>query len=195
LIEGHDDGYSEGFTPSEYDHPSGYITPPPQEHAGFNPPPQAYPGGHYFPPPPQQQAEPAFPGNAEPYSPQNNQQNYNPYPAYNPADYPPASAHHPYEQTRGAYGESDATLGAPHPNDTFAGDPRYGASEDEAAAREREHELREDAREARRGREPEGRDPGNVSGSVPNTERGRANIGGGGVVEDQDAGTSMHGTR
>ncbi|OQO01135.1 hypothetical protein B0A48_13378 [Cryoendolithus antarcticus] len=194
-------------TYSDYDHPSGYIAPRHSD-AGYNRQggQSSYPGGMHFPPPPNAaQADPAYANaHADPFASNRDStaaaQNYSPYPAYNPADYPATGTTHPYEQTRGAYGESDATLGAPYPGqDTFAGDSRFAAPEDAAAQREREHEIREDAaaEEARhRGRD---RDPGNVSGSPvhvsdPAQQRGvEAAAAGGGVVnvgregEDQDA--------
>jgi hypothetical protein len=93
--------------------PQGYL--PPEQHAYQNQ--SAYPGGTYFPPPPTgeyaREAAPAAAADA-------------PYPAYNPADFAHGGTQ-PYPQTHGAYGDSEATLGAPYPNDTFAGDPRYQA--------------------------------------------------------------------
>jgi hypothetical protein len=174
------------------------ITPP--AHDPYNQTqPSNYPGGMNFPPPPNAAInEPAY-HNAQPdpYAAQRDAQNYNPYPAYNPATFPAGATHQPYEQSRGAYGESDATLGAPYPGgETFAGDSRYPTPEDAAVQREREHEHREDAQEARRGR-----DPGNVSGSssipMPVPEQAQhgyesqGGVGGGGGDVDQDAGTSL----
>lgn len=125
---------------------------------GYDQPQAAYPGGNYFPPPPVDQAYHP----ADPYAPQH-EGAYNPYPQYNPADYPPESSHAPYPQTRGAYGESDATLGAPYPNDTFEGDARYPA----------QHEPlprgRAESRSRSRSRDRRGRDPDNVSGNDPTT--------------------------
>jgi hypothetical protein len=165
------------------------------QEANYNQPQSTYPGSNYFPPPPgQAQVEPVYQNvHADPYGTNRDStaaaQDYSPYATYNPADYPPAGTHQPYEQTRGVYGESDATLGAPYPGqDTFAGDSRYAAPEDAAAQREREHEMREDAQEARRGR-----DPGNVSGpSVPTMNVEQRDSSGVASEEDQDAGTSLH---
>lgn len=148
TFTGHDDDYSEPYTPDEYA--------PPHDSVGYDQPQAAYPGGNYFPPPP---TDPGYNHPADPYPQQEG--NYNPYPAYNPAEYPPESSHTPYEQTRGAYGDSDATLGAPYPNDTFAGDPRYAAPNDAPAARGREDSRDRDGHR--------GRDPGNVSGNDPST--------------------------
>lgn len=89
--------------------------PPYQQNQGYGN--QQYPSSHYFPPPPT--------GENAQYAEQ--QQTY---PTYNPADYahqPPGQQ--PYDATRGAYGDSDANLGQPYPNDTFAGDARYGAQD------------------------------------------------------------------
>ncbi|KAK6430815.1 hypothetical protein LTR95_013024, partial [Oleoguttula sp. CCFEE 5521] len=211
ALGAHELGRSDDYTDttySDYDHPSGYIAPRHSD-AGYNRQggQSSYPGGMHFPPPPNAaQADPAY-AHAHPDAFASNRdstaaaQNYSPYPAYNPADYPPTGTTHPYEQTRGAYGESDATLGAPYPGqDTFAGDSRFAAPEDAAAQREREHEIREDAaaEEARhRGRD---HDPGNVSGSPvhsfePAQQQGMEAAaggvvgggGGGGGGEDQDA--------
>jgi hypothetical protein len=86
----------------------------------------------------------------------------------------------PYEQTRGAFGESDATLGAPYPNDTFEGDARYPAAANEPAPRGREasrDRSRSRSRTRSRSRNRRGRDPENVSGdyhpfvtTAPNSE-------------------------
>jgi hypothetical protein len=62
----------------------------------------------------------------EPYPTQQQQQAA--YPPYNPADYAAGGPQpNPYGATRGAYGDSEANLGAPYANDTFAGDTRYAA--------------------------------------------------------------------
>lgn len=152
LYPGPEDDYSEPYTPDEYGRD---YTPPPHDSVGYDQPQAPYPGGNYFPPPPVDQAyHPADPYAAPPH-----EGAYNPYPAYNPADYPPESSHAPYDQTRGAYGESDATLGAPYPNDTFEGDSRYTAPAGEAAPRGRGVSR---SRSRSRSR---GRDPGNVSGN------------------------------
>ena len=116
---------------------SGYIQP--DQHAPYDPA-ASYPSSNYFPPPPTGDFIQDVPRNEQ-----------NPYPAYNPAEYAHgAQAHQPYGNAN--YGESEATLGAPYPNDTFAGDVRY-------AAPEPAHE------EHRRGRDPE-----NVS--LPNANAG-----------------------
>ncbi|KAK3672152.1 hypothetical protein LTR78_007905 [Recurvomyces mirabilis] len=86
-------------------HPGGYL---PQEQSAYQP--QAYPGGTYFPPPPTGAEAPVA---AE----------HGGYPAYNPAEYAQGQHQQPYQNY--GYGESSATLGAPYPNDTFAGDARY----------------------------------------------------------------------
>lgn len=143
--------------------PSGYL--PPQQNAGYPPQQQNYQNAPFFPPPPT--GERVYAPN-EPYPTQQQQQAA--YPPYNPADYAQGGAQpHPYGATRGAYGESDATLGQPYPNDTFAGDPRY-------AAETPPHDGRG------RGREP----PENVSAPVNVTSNS---------VDDardaQDAGTSV----
>ncbi|OQO04441.1 hypothetical protein B0A48_09363 [Cryoendolithus antarcticus] len=200
---GRSDDYTD-TTFSDYDHPSGYIAPRHSD-AGYNRQggQSSYPGGMQFPPPPNAaQADPAYANaHADPFATNRDStaaaQNYSPYPAYNPADYPPTGTTHPYEQTRGVYGESDATLGAPYPGqDTFAGDSRFAAPEDAAAQREREHEIREDAAAEEARRHGRDRDPGNVSGSPvhsfePAQQQGMeaAAVGGvgGGGGEDQDA--------
>lgn len=175
-----DDDYSEPYTPDEY-------TPPPRDTVGYDQPQQPYPGGNYFPPPPVND-QPYHP--ADPYPP--GEGAYNPYPAYNPADYPPESSHAPYEQTRGAYGDSDATLGAPYPTDTFEGDSRYQAPADAPRGRD-------DSRDRR------GRDAGNVSSNNPDAsgttpdferreeERENSSAGTGHRKEREDAGTSVPG--
>jgi hypothetical protein len=167
---GHDDEYSEPYTPDEY---AQDYTPPPHGTVGYDQPQAAYPGGNYFPPPP-----------VDPYAHQQ-EGAYNPYPQYNPADYPPESSHAPYEQTRGAYGESDATLGAPYPNDTFEGDARYPAAANEPVPRGREasrDRSRSRSRTRSRSRNRRGRDPENVSGehhpfvtTAPNSESDHGN--------------------
>jgi hypothetical protein len=137
-------------SPAPYDEPpSGYL--PPQQNAGYNAQ-QSYPANAYFPPPPTAAAaENAY---ADPaYAPAAQQQQAA-YPPYNPADYAQptgaaAQPSYPYTTTRGAYGESDVTLGAPYANDTFAGDRRYPAPEQAATPHEERH----------RGRDP----PNNVS--------------------------------
>jgi hypothetical protein len=157
---GHDDEYSEPYTPDEY---ARDYTPEPHGNVGYDQPQAPYPGGTYFPPPPVDQAYPT----ADQYAPQQ-EGAYNPYPQYNPADYPPESSHAPYEQTRGAYGESNATLGAPYPNDTFAGDARYPEPPNETRARGREDSReRSRSRSRSRSRNRRGRDPENVSGNNP----------------------------
>ena len=157
-LAGRDDEYSEPYTPDEYGRD---YTPPPHGTVGYDQPQAPYPGGTYFPPPPVDQAYPP----ADQYAPQQ-EGAYNPYPQYNPADYPPESSHAPYEQTRGAYGDSNATLGAPYPNDTFAGDARYP---DEPRSRGRDDSRgrsRSQSRSRSRNRRG-GRDPENVSGNDP----------------------------
>ncbi|KAK1810077.1 hypothetical protein LTR12_015556 [Friedmanniomyces endolithicus] len=115
--------------------PGGYL--PPHQQGGYGNEP-AYPSSSYFPPPP---TDEYARGEPEPA----------PYPQYNPADFAQGGPQQPYHQSYGGYGESDATLGAPHPNDTFAGDPRYGATPDAAPYDERNR----------------GRNPENVSAPVP----------------------------
>lgn len=88
--------------------------PPNQYNQGYGQ--QQYPSSNYFPPPPT--------GDNAQYPEQQA------YPAYNPADYAHQQAGpNPYDATHGAYGNSDANLGQPYANDTFAGDPRYGAQD------------------------------------------------------------------
>lgn len=159
---GHEDemyGDRYGPSPGPYSPPpsGGYL--PPQQDAGY-PPQQAYPSSNYFPPPPT--GDHAYA--QQPYPQQQQQQAY---PAYNPADWAQSGGQqNPYDNTRGAYGDSDANLGAPYANDTFAGDPRYAPDEHPPTPRD----------ERRRGRDPE-----NVSApSAVNNER-----------ETQDAGTSV----
>ncbi|KAK0922282.1 hypothetical protein LTR91_004956 [Friedmanniomyces endolithicus] len=115
--------------------PGGYL-PPHQQGAYGNE--AAYPSSTYFPPPP---TDEYARGEPEPA----------PYPQYNPADFAQGGPQQPYHQSYGGYGESDATLGAPHPNDTFAGDPRYGATPDATQYDERNR----------------GRNPENVSAPIP----------------------------
>ncbi|KAF2720078.1 hypothetical protein K431DRAFT_304592 [Polychaeton citri CBS 116435] len=82
---------------------------------------EAYPSSNYFPPPPTQPE--GYVKNEPEYEP-----SHNPYPAYNPADWSNQNTqqHQPvYDQSHGQYGQSNTTLGAPYPNDTFAGDVRY----------------------------------------------------------------------
>lgn len=155
-----DDDYSEPYTPDEYGRD---YTPPPHGTVGYDQPQAAYPGGTYFPPPPVDHAY--HPADA--YAPQQ-EGAYNPYPQYNPADYPPESSHAPYDQTRGAYGDSNATLGAPYPNDTFAGDARYPEPGNEARSRGRDESRGRSRSQSRsRSRHRGGRDPENVSGNNP----------------------------
>jgi hypothetical protein len=78
--------------------------------------------------------------------------------------------HTPYGATRGAYGDSEANLGAPYANDTFAGDTRYAADDGRG-----------------RGREP----PENVSAPVNDSHVSTTNPNNG-EQEAQDAGTSVH---
>nr|POF13474.1 hypothetical protein CFP56_02497 [Quercus suber] len=126
-----------------------YSPPPVGNHAGYLPAEQSYgygnndqqyPGGHYFPPPPTGENARGVPGAEQ----------QNPYPAYNPADYANGANHQqPYnQQPYGGHGGSDANLGAPYPNDTYAGDQRYGGG----------HEGHE--------AENRGRDPENVSAPI-----------------------------
>ncbi|KAK1025399.1 hypothetical protein LTR33_017749 [Friedmanniomyces endolithicus] len=115
--------------------PGGYL-PPHQQGAYGNE--AAYPSSSYFPPPP---TDEYARGEPEPA----------PYPQYNPADFAQGGPQQPYHQSYGGYGESDATLGAPHPNDTFAGDPRYAATPDATPYDERNR----------------GRNPENVSAPIP----------------------------
>lgn len=150
-----DDDYSEPYTPDEYGRD---YTPPPHGTVGYDQPQAAYPGGTYFPPPPVDHAY--HPADA--YAPQQ-EGAYNPYPQYNPADYPPESSHAPYDQTRGAYGDSNATLGAPYPNDTFAGDARYPEPGNEARSRGRDESRGRSRSQSRsRSRHRGGRDPENM---------------------------------
>lgn len=94
--------------------PEGYL--PPQHPYGNRG--ADYPGGTYFPPPPPNEFAHAGAREAPPAT--------EAYPAYNPADYaqPGRAGHGPYGAP---YTESNVTLGAPYPNETFAGDPRFGA--------------------------------------------------------------------
>jgi hypothetical protein len=163
LHPGPEDDYSEPYTPDEYGRD---YTPPPHDSVGYDQPQAPYPSGNYFPPPPVDQAY----NPADPYAAPPHEGAYNPYPAYNPADYPPESSHAPYDQTRGAYGESDATLGAPYPNVTFEGDSRYPASAGDTAPRGRGVSR---SRSRSRSR---GRDPGNVSGNDSITTTTAANL-------------------
>ena len=146
--EAYDDRY--GPSPGPYDEqPSGYL--PPQQNAGY-PSQQNYPANPYFAPPPT--AEHAYAPDAA-YPPAQEQQQAAAYPTYNPADYgqPGAAAEqpYPYGATRGAYGDSEANLGAPYGNETFAGDSRYAAPVSPLTPHE----------EPRRGRDPQ--PPNNVS--------------------------------
>lgn len=116
------DHENDGYGPSPYnEQPSGYL--PPYQDAGY--PPQDYPSSTYFPPPPT--AENAYAPNPQSYE---AQQQHQVYPTYNPADY--AQQQNPYGASRGAYDASEATLGAPYPNATYAGDNRYPAPAGEA---------------------------------------------------------------
>lgn len=175
--------YDNGYAPSPgpYDErPSGYL--PPQQNAGYNAQ-QTYPGSTYFPPPPTAAenvyADPAYAAAAQ-------QQQAAAYPPYNPADYAQqASAtpqpNYPYNATRGAYGDSDANLGAPYANETFAGDGRYAAPEQPATPHD----------ERQRGRDPTNNVsvPNAGSATVPTAERQGDNIAPN-ERETQDAGTS-----
>ena len=163
----HGYGASEGpYSPP----PSGGFLPPQQQPAGYQPE-QQYPSSNYFPPPPT--GEHAYAPN-DPYAQQQQQQQQqqNPYPAYNPADYaqgaPQATA---YDHSRGIHGDSDANLGAPYANETFAGDPRYGAQEESP---------REERRRGREGPENVSEPNNNNHGSLADDER-----------ETHDAGTSV----
>lgn len=174
-----DDDYDDRYS-DDFERHGGYLTPPVREPAYPGQPQGAYPSSHFFPPPPTGDNEPLPAVGAPPQEP------YNPYPAYNPADYAPASggmAHDPYQATRGAYGASDVNLGAPHPNDTFAGDARYGDPAGEAAAARERQEEREE-REERRGRQA-GNDPGNVSSFTEDDHDGPS------VNGERRAGTSL----
>ncbi|KAK0829138.1 hypothetical protein LTR03_016350 [Friedmanniomyces endolithicus] len=140
IIEGNDEEpYQYGNEPYPLDSPTpqpgGYL-PPHQQGAYGNE--AAYPSSSYFPPPP---TDEYARGEPEPA----------PYPQYNPADFAQGGPQQPYHQSYGGYGESDATLGAPHPNDTFAGDPRYAATPDATPYDERNR----------------GRNPENVSAPIP----------------------------
>lgn len=122
-----------GRDDDRYDEPYGrehdaYSSPPMGGNSGYLPPQQsapydngqAYPSSNYFPPPPTGDYATA---RNEPHAEQQNA-----YPAYNPADYAQGGGHQPYPQTYGAYGDSEANLGAPYPGgETYAGDPRYAA--------------------------------------------------------------------
>ncbi|KAK4613283.1 Pyruvate carboxylase [Fulvia fulva] len=114
----YDDGYGqEPYSPPGNDH---YIQGN-QQNAAYGQQ-QSYPSSNYFPPPPT--GDQAYGEHAYAQQPQQT------YPAYNPADYanqPPQQ--HPYENTRGAYGDSDANLGQTYPGDTYAGDARYGGQD------------------------------------------------------------------
>jgi len=112
-----------GYGNEQYSPPpmvqNGYAAPPPN--APYGQQTQGYPGGNYFPPPPTGENVQSDPQYAHQGG----------YPAYNPADYAQQGAPHahPYDTSRGVYNESDATLGQAYPNDTYAGDARYGADE------------------------------------------------------------------
>ncbi len=152
-------GYSPGPEP-----PSGYL--PPQQNAGYPPQQEGYQNAPYLPPPPT--GEHVYTPN-EPYP--NQQQQQAAYPTYNPADYATGPQPTPYGATRGLYGDSEANLGAPYANDTFAGDSRYA---------EETHPHNEHGR----GREPP--PPENVSAPVNVTSNPTD------VERDaQDAGTSV----
>lgn len=116
--------YNQGYgnqTPDPYNQPpSGYLPPHQQQPNPNYPTQQNYPGSTYFPPPP----------TGDNYY--NNQQPAQQYAQYNPADYAPGgNQYSPYESTRGMYGDSEANLGASHPNnETYAGDSRGIAPED-----------------------------------------------------------------
>lgn len=114
----YDDGYGqEPYSPPPNDH---YIQGN-QQNAPYGQQ-QSYPSSTYFPPPPT--GDQAYGEHAYAQQPQQS------YPAYNPADYanqPPQP--NPYENSRGAYGDSDANLGQPYPGETYAGDARYGAQD------------------------------------------------------------------
>lgn len=172
LGRGEDQYYNDGYGPSPGAYspePTGYL--PPQQDAGYPSQQQGY-QAPFFPPPPT--GENVYAHN-EPYP--NQQQQQAAYPQYNPADYAqngPAAT--PYGATRGVYGDSEANLGAPYANDTFAGDTRYA-----------EETPRNDERG--RGREP----PENVSAPVngSNTTTTTTNPDNN-EHEAQDAGTSVH---
>ena len=137
----YDDRYRE--TPDLYSEPPQGYLPPQQQQAGYGNQ-QAYPESPYFAPPPTAPVgEPAYAHQNNQYPLQQQQQAY---PTYNPADYapPPGAAGTPYQDTRGAYGESDATLGAPYPGgETYAGDPRY-PPQGESPREERRRRDRQD---------------------------------------------------
>nr|POE48077.1 hypothetical protein CFP56_01405 [Quercus suber] len=116
---------------------AGYL--PAEQSYGYGNNDQQYPGGHYFPPPPTDENARGPPGTEQ----------QNPYPAYNPADYANETTHNPpyvqppYGQIPyGGHGASEVTLGAPYPNDTYAGDQRYGGGHEghDADGRERNPE-------------------------------------------------------
>ncbi|KAK3718066.1 hypothetical protein LTR37_005492, partial [Vermiconidia calcicola] len=169
-------------SPGPYSPPptaTGYL--PPQQNAGY-PPQGTYPSSTYFPPPPT--GDNVYAQNPTYPDPQQQQQQAAAYPPYNPAEYaqPGPQQPYPYAATRGAYGDSDANLGTPYANETYAGDNRYGAADEPAPPTPRD--------ERRRGRDP----PENVSapnyGSVAaatvsdaGSERGRK--------APRDAGTSV----
>ena len=164
----YDDRY--GPSPGPYspspEPPSGYL--PPQQNAGYPPQQPGY-QAPYFPPPPT--GENVYAQN-EPYP---TQQQQAAYPIYNPADYAqPGPTPTPYGATRGVYGDSEANLGAPYANDTFAGDTRYAADTPPHDGRGR-------------GREP----PENVSAPVDDYNVSTTNPNNG-EQEAQDAGTSVH---
>lgn len=182
------DTYGPG--PSPYDQPSGYL-PPQQNPAGYGgAQDQTYPSSNYFPPPPASTGEAAYASNQhDPYAEQQQQQAY---PPYNPADYaqqgaqqqsyePYAPQQNPYDHSRGAYGDSEANLGAPyHGGETYAGDPRGYPQQPETP------------REERGGRRGGDRSPENVSATnIPppaNNMRGHSvagSVAGGSVADDE----------
>lgn len=136
---------------------------PPEQGYNYGNNDQQYPGGHYFPPPPTGEHARADPG-AEQQS---------PYPAYNPADYAQGpNQNQPYGD-QAQYGNSEPNLGAPYPNDTYAGDQRYGGDHDAHGGE-------------RRGRDPENVSAPSVSSyqdhAMSPEERGRGS-------REEDAGT------
>lgn len=138
----YDDRYRE--TPDLYSEPPQGYLPPQQQQANYANQ-QAYPASPYFEGPPTAPVgEPVYAPRNNQYPPQQQQQQA--YPTYNPADYapPPGAAGTPYDATRGAYGESDATLGAPYPGgETYAGDPRQ-PPQGESPREERSRRDRQD---------------------------------------------------
>lgn len=141
VLAGREDEAAAGYNDGPgYDHDPVYSPPPVGQ--SYLPPQNGaadaygnqhtYPSSNYFPPPPT--GEYAREGEAAP----------TPYAAYNPADYADNSAvnianqaqHHANTQPYGHnyYGDSEANLGAPYPNDTFAGDSRFAAPHDGRAA-------------------------------------------------------------